>query len=340
MFRRIIPWILVVLISITGGYFIYKFYTENKDHVSQLEDMTVQYNNAQSQLNSIGTMIDVYAISTDVLSGDEIMDTDIITVSIPEQAAGSSVVRATETTTDDDGNSVPVTADFIGKHYRCDYSKGTLLTKEMLMTDDEEAEGIQKFPVELTFNSLPVTLEVGDYVDIRFLIANGEEYVVLDHKIVRDIYNTTITLWISEEENAIINSMYSDLGVYSGACVAYLYKYLEPGNSQTLSFYPVLSELEAFLKYNPNITDVTRCVNSDLRNYIDQQLIILTDSANSGVSSSVISYVSTALSNQSSMRQNYLQEKEQAEQEAELNATTSDDSAVETTEEVDTEAIE
>lgn len=342
MFKKIIPWILLVVVMAAGGYGTFRFYRENKANIESLNNMTNMYNSARAELDSIGTMINVYAISTDVLSGDEIRDTDIITVSIPEQAAGSTVVRADAVIESEDGTTTPAVDQFVGKHYRCNYSKGTLLTTEMLMTDEEEVEGIMKFPIELTFSSLPVTLVKGDYIDLRFLIANGEEYVILDHKIVRDIYNTTITLWVSEEENVLINSMYSDLGVYPSACVAYLFKYLEPGNTQTLSFYPCSAEVEKFLKYHPNITDITRCVNTNLRQHIDSELAILSDSANSGVSSSIISTVSSALSNQSAMRQQWLQDQEQKEQEAQEAGVSTDDTGevTETQEVIDTEAIE
>ena len=134
--------------------------------------------------------------------------------------------------------------------------------------------------------------------------------------------------------------MYSDLGVYSTCTKAYLFKYLEPGNKQTLSFYPVVSEMEDFLLFNPNITDITRCVNTTLRDHINEQLLILSDSANSGTSGQALSVFSTAISGQNSMRQNWLTEQENAESSETVESTegTVEDAAPQ--EEVDLEAIE
>lgn len=334
MFKKILVAILFVAVIGAGSFGTYHFYKENKANISAYDAERAQKENLQAQLNQIGTMTTTYAIATDLLSGDEIKDTDIIEVHIPTSAVASN---GYDTSTNPDARS-----SLIGKKVRCKISANTILTPDMLMTESEEESGLLQYPVELTFNSLPVTLQVGDYVDLRFLLANGEEYVVLDHKVVQAICNNTVTFHITEEENAIINSLYSDLGVYNQACIAYLFKYLEPGNKQTLSFYPVVTELEEFLMYNPNITDITRCVNTNLRDHINEQLLMLSNSANSATSSAVLSSVSSAMSGQSTMRQQWLSDKEQEEQNAAETATdtTATDGSTESTESVDLEAIE
>lgn len=345
MFKKILIAILFVAVIGAGAFGTYHFYTENKTTLSTLANTQAQLAQKTSELDSIGTMTTVYSLASDVLSGAEIKAEDFVTVYIPTSAAPQACYYADATpTTDEEGNEVldgTINAIY-GKHYRCNYTKGTIITSDMLMTEDEEYAGVVAYPVELTFNSVPVTLQVGDYVDIRFLLSNGEEYVVLDHKVVQAITNNTIQLYINEEENAIINSLYSDLGVYGNVCTAYLFKYLEPGNKQTLAFYPVVADMEEFLLYNPNITDVTRCINKTLRDHIDQQLLILSDSANSGTSGSVIGYVTSSLSGQSSMRQAWLQEqqqKEQQEAQAAANGEVVAEDGAES-EPVDTEVIE
>lgn len=332
MFKKILISILFVAVIGAGSFGTYHFYKENKANISAYDAERMQKENLQAQLNQIGTMTTTYAVATDLLSGDEIKDTDIIEVHIPTSAVASN---GYDTSVNPDAR-----ASLIGRKVRCKISANTILTPDMLMTETEEETGLLQYPVELTFNSLPVTLEVGDYVDLRLLLANGEEYVVFDHKIVQAIYNNTVTFYITEEENAIINSLYSDLGVYSQCCVAYLFKYLEPGNKQTLSFYPVVTEMEEFLMYNPNITDITRCVNTNLRDHINEQLLMLSNSANSGTSSAVLSSVSSAMSGQSSMRQQWLQNKEQEESTSETVTDGTTEGTVEDTSTVDLEAIE
>lgn len=306
MIKKILLAILFIVVAGAGAFGTYHFYNENKTTMTTLEQTKIERDNYSAQLAQIGTMTTTYAVAGDILSGAEITEADLIEVHVPETAIASNGYNLS--------NDPEAKSSLIGKKMRCNVAANTIITPDLLMTQEEEASGLMSYPIELTFNSLPVTLKIGDTIDLRFLLANGEEYVVLDHKIVKDVFNNTIQIYVSEEENAIINSLYSDLGVYSGCCTAYLFKYLEPGNKQTLSFYPVVTEMEDFLLFNPNITDITRCVNTTLRDHINEQLLILSDSANSGTSSAALSVFSTALSGQNSMRQNWLQQQEEAAQ--------------------------
>lgn len=332
MFKKILIALLFIIVAGAGAFGTYHFYNENKATTTSLEQTKIERDNYLAQVNQIGTMTTTYAVAGDILSGAEITEADLIEVHVPQKAIASN------------GYDLSVTPDIkeslVGRKMRCSVAANTIITPDLLMTEEEAVKGLMHYPIELTFESLPVTLKVGDTIDLRFLIANGEEYVVLDHKIVKDIYNNTIQLYISEEENAIINSMYSDLGVYSTCTRAYLFKYLEPGNKQTLSFYPVVSEMEDFLLFNPNITDITRCVNTTLRDHINEQLLILSDSANSGTSSQALSVFSTALSGQNSMRQNWLTEQENAESSETVESPEGTEEGAVSQEEVDLEAIE
>lgn len=333
MWKKILLAILFIAVAGAGASGTYHFYNENKTTTTSLEQVKIERDNYLTQVNQIGTMTTTYAIAGDILSGSEITESDLIEVHIPQKAIASNGY--------DLSVNPDVKASLVGRKMRCSVAANTIITPDMLMTEEEEVAGLMHYPIELTFDSLPVTLKEGDTIDLRFLLANGEEYVVLDHKIVKAVFNNTIQLHVSEEENAIINSLYSDLGVYSNCTKAYLFKYLEPGNKQTLSFYPVVTEMEDFLLFNPNITDITRCVNTTLRDHINEQLLILSDSANSGTSSAALSVFSTALSGQNSMRQNWLQEQEQAAEEGAVTSTEGAPAEGEVPqEEVDLEAIE
>lgn len=299
MVKKILLTILFIAIIGTGGYFIYKYYGEAKDYKTQLESVQAQLSTAQAQINEIGAMDTVYQTAVNVKSGDVITETDLVPVSVPESTISEQMRIVPE--------------DVIGKKFRLNMNAGATMTTDLLMTDEEaEAGTIQKYPRELTFDALPVTLEVGDYVDIRFFVANGEEYVVLDHAIVRGISSNTVTFWITEEENILINSMYTDLGAYQGTCTAYLYKYLEPGNSETIPFYPVASDLAQFIRFNPNVSDITRLENVTARKHLDETFTILSNNNNSGMAQSIMSVFSTQISMQNAARVQYETDKEEA----------------------------
>lgn len=300
MVKKILIAILFLIVIGVGGFFTYKYYGEAKDYKTQLENVQSQLSTVQSQINQIGSMSTVYQTAVNVKSGDVITATDLVPVSVPESTINEGQRITPE--------------DVVGKKFRLNLQAGTTMSRDLLMTDEEAEAGIiQKYPRELTFDALPVTLEVGDYVDIRFFVANGEEYVVLDHAIVRSITNNTVTFFVTEEENILINSMYTDLGGYQGICTAYLYKYLEPGNAETVPFYPISSDLAQFIRFNPNVKDITRLENVTARKHLDESLVILSNNNNNGMAQNIMSVFSSQISMQNTARQQYITDKEAAE---------------------------
>lgn len=300
MVKKILLILLFLSITGAGGFFTYKYYGEAKDYKQQLESVQAQLSTAQAQINEIGAMSTIYQTAVSVKSGDVITETDLVPVSVPESTISAEMVITPE--------------DVIGKKFRLNMNAGATMTTDLLMTEEESEAGvIQKYPRELSFDAVPVTLEVGDYVDIRLFVANGEEYVVLDHAIVRAISNNTVTFYITEEENILINSMFTDLGAYQGVCTAYMYKYLEPGNAETIPFYPVSSDLSQFIRFNPNVTDITRLENATARKHLDEAFTILSNNNNNGMAQSIMSIFSTQISMQNAARVEYVTEREEAE---------------------------
>lgn len=319
--------ILVIVLALGGvgfgGYKFYNLYKEYQTEVSLNASLSSQVANVQATLDSIGEMGIVYTVSSPKESGQEITEADLVELSVPVASYGDSTVSDKES--------------LIGSHYRINIEPGTVITKDLLMPEDVTSN--PKFPIELTFDSLPVTLEVGDYVDLRMILSSGEEYVILNHMEVKYISNTTLQFYVTEEENQLFYAALSDVGIYPNACKIYVLKYLEPGNDNSVPFYPVQSDVEKMLYFNPNITDPTRCINPTLRSHIDQQLMLLSTTDNSANASAFMSAFSTQLAGQLSMRADYATAKEQAKQNAELQATSTKTTEEVVTEEEDMEEI-
>lgn len=300
--------ILGILILVAGcGFGIWGTLKFRKDYNAQLQQnnsLVSQNAQVQAQIDAIGAMGVAYQVKTPKLSGEEIKAEDLKEVSVPVSINGDATITNIE--------------DLVGKHYRVDTTTGTILTKDLLMAEDQAIA--PKFPREISFPSLPVKLEVGDYVDVKFLIANGEEYVVLPHIEVEAIAGTILSFEVTEEENQLINSLIMDISQYPQACMTYVDLYLEPGNAQSTAFYPVQADMEQFIIFNPNIEDKTRCINTTMRAHIDKQLILYSSGNNNSTASNFISGMQQQLSAQLQMRNEYLQAKSQAEKDAALMA--------------------
>lgn len=264
--------LIVILVGAGAGGTIY-FYTQNKNQIEQNASLTAQNMQIQAELNAIGSLVTTYEVADKVYSGQPVKESDLIAVSVPASTCSTASIT--------DINNI------LGNYYKVDINPGTIISMDMLMDDASEAD--KRYTRELTFTSLPVGTVVGDYIDVRLILPNGEEYVVVSHERIERLYDTTITIHVSEEENQIINSMFAELGQYQGFTFAYLVKYIEPGKDvDTVAFYPVQEDMKELVMLNPNIKDTTRCINDTLRAHIDQVLLIYTSSNNQKTAQSFV----------------------------------------------------
>lgn len=280
MWKKIIVIVLFLAVIGAGVYGTLSFKGKYDESVSQNTLLQQQNAQVQAQLSAIGTMTNVYQVNSTKCSGDVITASDLVAVSVPMSTINDA--------------SITDINELVGQVYRVDINPGTIMSKDMLMkTPVNQTKGV--YTRELIFESVPVGTMAGDYVDIRMILPNGEEYVILAHKQIKRLEETTITIEVSEEEHVILNAAIQDLGVYEGFCLAYMTRYLEPGNDiNVVAYYPVQKDMENYVKFSPNITDPTRCVNTALREHIDYVFLVHTDSVNQEVASKFI----TALSNQ------------------------------------------
>jgi hypothetical protein len=151
------------------------------------------------------------------------------------------------------------TLDCIGKIAIVDIPKGMTLMQNMyrlpeLSPDDRE--------VECEIISLSDNLIENDYVDLRLMLPNGEDYIVLAKKGVHNLYRSedeqeeVCYLWLSEEEILYYSSAVVDAYLYQGACL-YTTKYIEPTiqEASIVTFVPSLGTIE-MMKENPNLYEI------------------------------------------------------------------------------------
>lgn len=293
--KKVIPVIIAGIVALAGIIGTIYFYMQNENQIEQNAQLAAQNSSIQAELNAIGTMGTAYEVATRVYSGKQIKDTDLVAVSIPVSAMGES--------------SVQDPSQLVGKCYKVDIKPGTILTTDLLM-DEPDSLLVRKYTRELQFTALPMGLVEGDYIDIRMLLPNGEEYVVFSHLKVDKIFDgKTISFKVSEEENYIFLSMLQDCANYAGTTCFYALRYLEPGkDTNTVAMYPVQHEMENWILFNPNITDTTRCINETLRDHIDEILLIYSSSDNNSVANTFISSVISQVNASGEMRNNWIEE--------------------------------
>lgn len=140
----------------------------------------------------------------------------------------------------------------MGKTALLNIEAGTHLLGSML-TDTPVSDELR----EIEYNSILVNSNINtdDYIDVRIMFHNGEDYIILSKKVLRGYSPDTgsCLLWLTEEEILRMASAVVDAYLYRGAKL-YTTKYIEP-NLQAesyITYKPSISTL-ILIQDNPNI---------------------------------------------------------------------------------------
>lgn len=150
------------------------------------------------------------------------------------------------------GDGYYISEEQIGMLSRIEIKKGTFILGDML-AKDEKASNLR----EIEYNAfLPNTnLKTSDHIDLRILFPNGEDYIILSKKNIKNLDKETgnCFLWLNEKEILDMAGAVVDTYIFPGSKI-YTSKYLEPElqEASTTNYRPNLSTL-ALMKDNVNI---------------------------------------------------------------------------------------
>ena len=190
----------------------------------------------------------VYVLNKNINSGDSITVADLIATDISSSAVPADFAGINN-----------ISSDTIA---RIALKQGTILTQSMLNTQGEKVTKDQRLQ-EYNMLSLPTQLTVGDYIDVRFMLPSGQDYVVLSKKKIQNANSTTIWIELSEEEILIMNSAIVESYVIS-ASKLYVTTYTEPGNQEVSTpTYVPNSDVVALIRDDANIVNVVNARYED-----------------------------------------------------------------------------
>ena len=190
-----------------------------------------------------------------VNSGEEITGSMVEAVEIPVTTNNTDFIRAKRT--DQTGKLVDV-AFTSGYKSKVALKEGTILTKSMLMsTEDEDIENSLRY-MEYNMITMPTTLEEGDYIDIRLRLPNSQDLIVISKKSIVSIYNQTVGFNLTEDEILLLNSAIVESYKMTSSEL-YLAKYVEPGmQEKSVYTYSPSEEVVNLIQSNPNIVATAR----------------------------------------------------------------------------------
>ena len=160
-------------------------------------------------------------------------------------------------------NTVPLVA-------KVDMNKNTLITTDLISKSDNMVQDdVRK--QEYNMVVLPMDLTTGDYIDIRVMFPNGQDFIVVSKKEVEipqiGGIDSEDTIWVNLSEDEILHMSCAiiDAASVNGAKI-YATKYTEPGmqNAATPT-YVVNGATSRLLENDPNILE--RAMNAIRNRY-------------------------------------------------------------------------
>lgn len=169
-----------------------------------------------------------------------------------------------------------IDSDDIGKDVLVDIQAGTQVLKSMVVdirVDDDIRE------VEFETILISTNILENDFIDVRIVYPNGEDYTVLAKKVIKGYTGDSPNcfLWLTEEEILRMQSAVIDAYLYTGA---YLYttKYIVPNLQEaTIVNYEPSVEAINLIQKNPNIlvtatNEISAMVRMALENRLAKSL--------------------------------------------------------------------
>ncbi len=247
MIRMIVGVVIAVLVVATG-FLGYQFKT-----LSQVtEDLTEELN-ANTQT--------VYVTTRSVAAGEELKEGDNVAL----QTIRSGLE-----------NGFYMQADELGSYALVDMQEGTPVLYAMTTSIgfDKDTRSY-----EIAVANLQTTQVQGDIVDVRIMFPNGEDYIVLPHRLISSLNmeSSVFTTTANEEEILRMSSAIIDAYTTAGAYI-YTTRYISGEQEDATPTYPVRSETLDLINSDPNVlTKAIETLNLSARLSLESRLSGLTE---------------------------------------------------------------
>lgn len=190
----------------------------------------------------------VYVAADNIPSGGEVTE-DLLVMDTVQTTVDKNTMLTSQDfyETDDDGNEFAL--EYISK---VDLPKGTIITKDMVAEIENKTTDDQRIQ-EYNMITLPSQLKNGQYIDIRYKLPNGADYIVASKKKVLQCTADTIWLKVDEAELLTIGCAVYESYQTNGSKI-YATLYSEAGLQATASTtYTPNNEVWDVINKDPNI---------------------------------------------------------------------------------------
>lgn len=197
----------------------------------------------------------LYIIGSDRKKGDKILEDDLIECRIYSNNGQANNLKKEE---------------IIGKSLKIDIGANTAINENMLCDDNGITDDVRMH----TYNFIELNESIvdGNYVDIRIIFPNGEDYIVSEHKRIVKRGEQDITFYVSEEDILMLSGAQVDIERYAGTKV-YAILYADDFQNSAYKDYPVNDYVRQLATWNPNlISKIFNKEQQERRNKLEEHL--------------------------------------------------------------------
>lgn len=212
-----------------------------------------------------GAETKAYVLNTDVKSGQEITADMLSQIDTYANLIPGNYVDASVLANIESGKKVIA---------KIDLYKNTILTSTIVKAEDNMVTNDVR-TMEYNMLTLPIDAEIGDYVDIRLTFPNGQDFIVVAKKEIKNIQGNTVTFEMSEGEILMLNSAIVESYIMKASNI-YIAKYVEPGmQTKAQNTYTPTTEVVKLIETDGNIiseakTELGARFNVELRNQMNE----------------------------------------------------------------------
>ncbi len=184
-----------------------------------------------------------YVLKNDIKSGEKITSEDLLEISAIKDVIPTDYVKRED-----------ITENTIAK---LDLTKGLVLSKALIQESDAKVTADLR---EQQYNMivLPQYLEEGNYIDIRLTLPNGQDYIVVSKKRIKQITEDTIWIDMYEQESLVMSNAIVEAYMMPGSKL-YATTYVEPGiQANAIPTFVPRAEVINLMNSDPNIVAEAR----------------------------------------------------------------------------------
>ena len=218
-----------------------------------------------------GVLTYAYRLKVDVMSGEEITLDKVESVLVTDKAVPAGAFPSKTKTKNSKGKETWVDAVFpSGYRSKLNLSAGTILADNLVYEGEALTNDVRY--VEYNMLILPTTIMIGDYIDVRITLSNGQDLIVVSKKEVKSLLGDTIGLELTEGEILMMESAIVEAYIMT-ASKLYAIQYVEPGMQEAAqNTYTPTEAVQGLMQRNPNLTTEAKIefqnrFNADIRKW-------------------------------------------------------------------------